>query len=296
MQKTYDYKTGLSSMAITYAIWGFQPLFFHLDKDIDTLFLLAGRILWAAVICLVILKAEGKLGALLALFRSKEAMKREIPATLFLFADWALYLVGIRADRVMECAMGYYIMPLVMVLFGAVVYREKLFRQHYIALGFILVGISLSVGGFGGFPTLAILLALSFPIYAAIKKSYPSDYLVSTSAEILMMAVPALLYLLILGRGETGLGSLTPLRQLFLTLSGVITAVPMVYYAKGLSCLPMVLLGIIEYAAPTLDLLCGRILGESFSKEKLISFAFIWMGILVFTVYEFRTNKRSGDT
>ena len=293
MEQKYDYKKGLSAMAVTYAIWGFQPLYFVLDKGIDTVFLLACRIVLAAVLCLVILRLQGKLGELLAVFRDPRIRRLELLATVFLFGDWSVYLIGIRVGRVMECAMGYYIMPLVMVFIGAVIYREKLTRWHFVSFAFIVVGICLAARGFGSFPVLAVLLALSFPLYAAVKKSFAGDYLVNTSAEILIMAFFAVPYILIFRRGENGLAGLTLPRTLFLLGSGLITAVPMVFYAKGLACLPMVLLGIIEYLGPTLEIVCGKIMGEQLTREKLVSFVFIWIGTAVFTAYELRSHRRA---
>lgn len=280
-------------MAVVYAIWGFQPLYFSLDPGIDNAFLLAGRIIFAAVTCLLIVLFQGKGGELKAVFQNREVLRKEIPATVFLFADWGLYLLGIRTGRVLECSMGYYIMPIVMVVFGAVIFREKIGWPHLGSLGLIAVGIALSSRGFGRFPYLTVLLALSFAIYSAIKKSLTLDSLVSTTAEILIMLPFALLFILLFRTGKNGLSGLTLTRQLFLLGSGLVTGIPMVFFARGLSYLPLSLTGIMQYVSPTLGIVCSRILGESFTKEKLLSFSFIWAGVILYTVYELTVKKRN---
>lgn len=291
MNRTYNYKKGFSAVAVVYTIWGFQPLYFSLDAQIDTAFLLAARIIWAAVSCLLILMIEGKAAEVLTVFRDRKILKRELPAAVFLFADWALYLYGIRTGRVQECAMGYYIMPLVMIMFGVLIFREKIRWQHLLSLGFIVIGIVLSMKGFGGFPYLTVILALCFSVYSAIKKGLDVEPLVSTAAESLIMAPFAVLYILLFRTSQDGLSGLTFSRQLFLIGSGLVTAVPMVFFARVLSYLPLSLTGILQYVSPTLGIVCSLILGEVLTREKLVSFSFIWVGIIIYSIFELKTSK-----
>ena len=291
MNRTYNYKKGFSAVAVVYTIWGFQPLYFSLDAQIDTAFLLAARIIWAAVSCLLILMIEGKAAEVLTVFRDRKILKRELPAAVFLFADWALYLYGIRTGRVQECAMGYYIMPLVMIMFGVLIFREKIRWQHLLSLGFIIIGIVLSMKGFGGFPYLTVILALCFSVYSAIKKGLDVEPLVGTAAESLIMAPFAVLYILLFRTGADGLSGLTFSRQLFLIGSGLVTAVPMVFFARVLSYLPLSLTGILQYVSPTLGIVCSLILGEVLTREKLVSFSFIWVGIIIYSIFELKTSK-----
>ena len=283
-----QYRKGFPAMIACYLIWGFQPLYYTIDTAVDTVFLLACRIVWAAVACLVILKVQGKLPQLRAVFRDRAVLRREIPAAVLLLADWGIYLFAVRCGKVMEAAMGYYIMPLVMFALGAALFREPFSRRHLLALGFIAVGIVLSTGGFGGFPYVTVLLALCFAVYSACKKSLSVDSVVSTTAEILMIVPPALLYLCLFGRSELLLSALMPGRQLFLIGSGIVTGVPMVLFAVGVRYLPLSLSGIMQYLSPSLGLLCGVLMGETLSREKLISFLFIWLGVILYTVCEWR--------
>ena len=290
-----NYKKGIPTLLLCFFIWGFQPLYWYICGEWDTYFLLACRIIWAAVCCLCILWAQGKLPQLLAVFRDKNILKREIPASVFLLADWGVYLWAVQNGRVLECSLGYYIQPIVVFILGAVIFREKVSWRHIVILAVVVVGIVLSTDGFNGIPYVTILLAVCFAIYAAIKRSLRIDSVVSTSAEIVMMVPLALLFILFFCMGDTGMASITPLRQLMLLGAGVVTAMPMVLYSVGVKYLPLMTAGFCQYLSPTLAIVCGMIMGEYLTAEKLRSFYFIWAGVLLYclnTVYEERKKAR----
>lgn len=290
-----NYKKGIPTLLLCFFIWGFQPLYWYICGEWDTYFLLACRIIWAAVCCLCILWAQGKLPQLLEVFRDKNTLKREIPASIFLLADWGVYLWAVQNGRVLECSLGYYIQPIVVFILGAVIFREKVSWRHIVILAVVVVGIVLSTDGFNGIPYVTILLAVSFAIYAAIKRSLRIDSVVSTSAEIVMMVPLALLFILFFRMGDTGMASITPLRQLMLLGAGVVTAMPMVLYSVGVKYLPLMTAGFCQYLSPTLAIVCGMIMGEYLTAEKLRSFYFIWAGVLLYclnTVYEERKKAR----
>lgn len=290
-----NYKKGIPTLLLCFFIWGFQPLYWYICGEWDTYFLLACRIIWAAVCCLCILWAQGKLPQLLEVFRDKNILKREIPASVFLLADWGVYLWAVQNGRVLECSLGYYIQPIVVFVLGAVIFLEKVSWRHIVILAVVVVGIVLSTDGFNGIPYVTILLAVCFAIYAAIKRSLRIDSVVSTSAEIVMMVPLALLFILFFRMGDTGMASITPLRQLMLLGAGVVTAMPMVLYSVGVKYLPLMTAGFCQYLSPTLAIVCGMIMGEYLTAEKLRSFYFIWAGVLLYclnTVYEERKKAR----
>lgn len=290
-----NYKKGIPTLLLCFFIWGFQALYWYICGEWDTYFLLACRIIWAAVCCLCILWAQGKLPQLLAVFRDKNILKREIPASVFLLADWGVYLWAVQNGRVLECSLGYYIQPIVVFILGAVIFREKVSWRHIVILAVVVVGIVLSTDGFNGIPYVTILLAVCFAIYAAIKRSLRIDSVVSTSAEIVMIVPLALLFILFFRMGDTGMGSITPLRQLMLLGAGVVTAMPMVLYSVGVKYLPLMTAGFCQYLSPTLAIVCGMVMGEYLTAEKLRSFYFIWAGVLLYclnTVYEERKKSR----
>ena len=291
----YNYKKGLTAMLGCFFIWGFQPLYWYLCGGMDTFFLMASRIVWAAVCCVLLLWMQGKLPQLAAAFKDKQVMKREIPAAVFLFGDWIVYLWAVQNGRVLECSLGYYIQPLV-VAFGAVIFKEKISWRHFVIIAIVVVGIMLSTSGFGGVPYVTIALATMFAIYAAIKKSLTIDSIVSTTMEIIMMVPVAIVFVLCCRMGDNGMGSLTVVRQLLLIGSGVVTAVPMLFYAIGVRKLPLETTRICQYLSPTLAIFCGMIMGESLTKEKLVSFCFIWAGVILYTLNSIYEEKKRSKT
>ena len=296
--QSIDYRRGLPAMAACFLIWGFQPLYWYMCTkvcgEIDTFFLMACRIIWAAVTCLCILRVQGKLPQLWAVFKDKQVLKRELPASVFLFGDWIVYLWAVQNGRVLECSLGYYIQPLVVFALGAVIFKEGMSWRHLVIIGIVVVGIVLSASGFGGVPYVTIALALMFAVYAAIKKSLTIDSIVSTTSEILMMVPVALLFILFFRMGDNGMGSMTVIKQLLMIGGGIITGLPMVFYSIGVRTLPLMTTGICQYLSPTLGIVCGAIMGEALTREKLVSFLLIWVGVILYvlnTVYEERRKK-----
>ncbi len=292
----YNYKKGLLAMLCCFLIWGFQPLYWYLCEGIDTFFLLATRIIWAAVFCVLLLKVQGKLPQLKAAFMDKKIMKREIPAMLLMLGDWGVYLWAVQNGRVLECSLGYYIQPLVVFTFGAVIFKEKISWRHLVIIAIVVVGIVLSTNGFGGLPYVTISLAIIFAIYAAVKKSLQIDSIVSTTMEILMMVPLALLFILLFRMGDNGMASVTFTRQMLLIGAGIVTGVPMLFYAVGVRNLPMMTTGICQYLSPTIGIFCSMIMGELLTKEKLVSFYFIWAGVILYVLnmfYEEHKKKKA---
>ncbi len=294
--QTVNYRKGLSAMAVCFFIWGFQPLYWYLCTvlcgEIDTFFLMACRIVWAAACCLCILWAQGKLPLLWAVFRDKNVLKREIPASVMLFGDWLVYLWAVQNGRVLECSLGYYIEPLVVFALGAVIFKEKLTWRHLVIIAVVVIGIVLSTSGFGGVPYVTIALSLMFAVYAALKKTLTIDSIVSTAAEILMMLPVAFLFVLFFRMGDNGLGAMTPLKQLMMIGGGIVTGLPMVFYSVGVRNLPLMTTGICQYISPSLAIVCGAIMGETLTREKLVSFLFIWAGVILYVANTFYEEKR----
>jgi chloramphenicol-sensitive protein RarD len=201
----------------------------------------------------------------------------------------------VQNGRVLECSLGYYIQPLVVFTFGAVIFKEKLSWRHLVIIAIVVVGIVLSTNGFGGLPYVTISLAVLFAIYAAIKKSMTIDSIVSTSMEIIMMVPLAVLFILFFRMGDNGMASITVSRQLLLIGSGIVTGVPMLFYAVGVRNLPMMTTGIYQYLSPTIGIFCRMIMGEMLTREKLVSFYFIWAGVVLYVLnmfYEEHKEKK----
>ena len=296
MDQSRAVRTGLLSALICYCLWGLQPLYWHLDGTFDSMFLMASRAVAAALFCLLLLAIQGKLGQLKAVFADPKLLAREIPASLVLFGDWFVFIWAVQHRQVLECSVGYYIQPLVVFAFGALLFHEKCRPYHFIALGFMLAGIAVSALALGALPWVTVSLALMFAVYAAIKKSLTIDSIVSTSCEILIMTPFLLAYLLLFRRGPGGLAEIDLSRALVLLGGGVITGLPMLLYSIGVKRLRLITVSIGQYVSPTLGVLCSLILREEITREKLISLALIWAGILIYLFYTIRELKTLKET
>ena len=287
----YNYKKGIPAILACYLLWGSQPLFWNYCKCFDTFFLLASRIIWASVFCFIILKLQGKIPQYVSIFKNKTVLKKECLAMLFLFADWAIYLWAVQHGRVLECALGYFIQPVVIFAFGALIFHEKISWKLGIVLLFIFAGIVWSARGFNGLPWVTIVLALLFSVYAAIKKGLMLDSIVSTSCEITLMLPISIFMLLVFYRGENGLASLNLQKILLLMASGIVTAAPMLLFSISLSNLPLTTNAVGQYLSPSISIVCGAILGEALTRDKLISFVFVWIAVILYTIITLNESK-----
>ncbi len=296
MNRSRAAKTGFLCILVCYCLWGLQPLYWNLDHTFDSMFLMASRAVAAGLFCLLLLAAQGKLGQLKAVFADPKLMAREIPAALFLFGDWFVFIWAVQHRQVLESSVGYYIQPLVVFTFGALLFRERCRPYHLAALAFMVAGIAVSALALGTLPWVTVSLALMFAFYAAIKKSLSIDSVVSTSCEILLMAPFLLAYVLIFRRGAGGLAELNLARTAFLLGGGVITGLPMLLYSVGVKQLKLMTASIGQYVSPTLGLLCSVILHEEITRGKLVSLAFIWAGILIYAGFTVRDQIRQRKT
>ena len=286
-----DVKKGLLALFACHVLWGFQPLYWAILPDIEPGFLMAARALAAGPMCILILLCTKKLSGIGAVFKDRGLFLREAVAAALLAVDWVVYLVAVKNGLVLACALGYYIMPVVVFFLGAAVFREPVRPFHVVALALILCGIVLSARGFGSVPMPTVILSVAFAVYSAVKKGIPLDSNVSTTVEILFMAPFALAWILLTASGRAGIAALDLKTVLFLLGGGVVTGLPMVFFAIGVKNVSLMTTGITEYLSPTLGILCGLLLGERFNTDKLLTFLFIWAGVAVFSVFTMKRRE-----
>ncbi len=293
MNHRREVRIGFVCIIICYILWGFQPLYWHLDDTFDSMFLMASRSVCAGLCCLLLLAVQGKLGQFRAVFTDPKLLAREIPAAMLLFGDWFVFIWGVQHAQVLECSVGYYIQPLVVFAFGALIFHEKCRPYHFAALSLMVAGIVISALALGALPWVTVSLATMFALYAAIKKSLRIDSIVSTSVEIILAAPFMLAYLLIFRRGPGGLAELNVPRALFLLGGGVITGLPMLLYSIGVRRLRLTTVSVGQYISPTLGVICSLILHEAITQEKIWSLAFIWAGIIIYAGFTIREQRRN---
>jgi chloramphenicol-sensitive protein RarD len=207
-------------------------------------------------------------------------------AGVFIAVNWATYIIGVNSSRVVETALGYFITPLVVVLLGVTVQRERLRTWQWIAVGIGGLAVAVLTIDYGHLPYIALLLAASFGTYSLIKKRLSLPPAEGLFVESAVLTVPALIYLGYLNvTGGAKFGHVSALHTTLMVLAGVATAVPLLLFAAAANRVPLVGLGIMQYIAPILQLGCGvLIFHEPMPAARLAGFGLVWIALIIFTV------------
>lgn len=279
------------ALFMCYVLWGFQPLYWSMTAHIDSYVILGCRIIMAAVFSVGILAVTKRLPELAAVLKNKDIMKRLLPAVIFLLLDWAVFIVVVNSGHVLDASLGYYINPLVLFGFGIIIYKEKCSAVQWVSLAVAAVGVIISTVAFGSFPYISLIIAVNWAVYAAIKKNVKIDGVLSIAAETLILSPFALAFLAFFKRGDVAeFGT----KEILLMLgSGIVTALPMFLYSNSVTKFPLILMCFAQYLSPTFNLICGFIMGESFSKSQIVSLIFFVTAIIIFTVNEVVQIKKT---
>jgi len=277
------------------AIWGFFPLYFTLLRPATPVEILAHRVSWSVVFVAALLAVRRRWGAVRRLARQPGAVTGVGLAAGLIAVNWGTYIYGVTSGQVVETALGYFISPLVVVLLGVVVLRERLRPAQWLALGIGAAAVAVLTADYGRVPYLALVLAASFAAYGLVKKRLGLPAAEGLLVESLAVAVPAAVYLGWLAWLGTGtFGRVSPGHSALLVLAGPLTAIPLLLFAAAANRIPLSGLGLLHYVAPVLQLGCGvLVLGEPMPPARLVGFALVWVALLVFTVDGLRRARRA---
>ena len=281
-------KKSLIAILICYFSWGFFPIYFKLLKSIDAYEVLAMRVLCSFIfMILVVLLAKNKNSISLEIkkiWQNKKSFSLLILASFLITANWLTYIIAVNTNHVLEASFGYYLNPIVTIILAVVFLKEKLTRIQTIAC--ICVGISLLYLfiSIGSLPWISILLALTFGLYSLCKKKIILSPKAGLLIETAIVSPIAIIYMLYLAStSNITFYTSNNATIIALLLSGAITAIPLMLFAKGAVDIPLYLLGILQYLPPTMQFFVGIfIYNEPLSIEKLISFIIIWIAVAVF--------------
>ena len=291
-------KKSLIAILICYFSWGLFPIYFKLLKSIDAYEVLAMRVLCSFIfMVLAVLLAKNKNNISLEIkkiWQNKKSFSLLIFASFLITANWLTYIIAVNTNHVLEASFGYYLNPIVTIILAVVFLKEKLTRIQTIAC--ICVGISLLYLfiSLGSLPWISILLALTFGLYSLCKKKIILSPKAGLLIETAIVSPIAIIYMIYLGSSNnvTFYNSDT-VTLIALLLSGAITAVPLLLFAKGAIDIPLYLLGILQYLPPTMQFFVGIfIYNEPLSIEKLISFSIIWVAVAVFCYSAITSMKK----
>ncbi|MFF5172737.1 EamA family transporter RarD [Micromonospora sp. NPDC000089] len=278
-----------------YLIWGFFPLYLKLLRPAGPIEILAHRIVWSVVFVALLLAALRNVGFLRALARRPRTLAGIAVAAALIAVNWGTYIYGVNSDRVVETALGYFINPLVSVLLGVFVLRERLRPAQWAALGVGAAAVAVLTVDYGRLPYLALTLAVSFGGYGLIKKRLALPPAEGLFVESAVLALPALAYLGWLARGgNSTFGHVSAGHTALLVLAGAATAIPLLLFAGAANRLPLSALGMLQYLAPILQLGCGvLIFHEPMPPARLAGFAMVWLALVIFTADALRHTHRT---
>ena len=294
---------GISFTAGAYILWGILPIYWKFLNQVSALEILAHRVIWSFIFVLIIVVLL-KRKLLKNFFQVQMSRKKTwlglILASLFISINWLTYIYAVNMNHIVEASLGYYVNPLVAVLLGVFVLREKVNVLQ--AVSFVLAGIgviymTLSVGKL---PWISLILALSFGFYGLSKKLIKVDSILGLLLETLFVFPFAILFLAYLGVNDQHSFSTGSLKtDLFLLGSGIVTALPLLWFGIGAQKIPLYMVGFLQYIAPTISLILGVLMyGEPFTKDHVVTFACIWIAIAIFTISNIRQmiKKRKVST
>lgn len=276
----------------TYLIWGVLPLYWNLLARAEANEILAHRIIWSFFFMVVVLMVTKRWQSFKedcrALWQNKKRGAILLLAAFTISLNWLTYIWAVNHGHVIDTSIGYYINPLMSVLFGIVFFRERISGLKKISLLLAAIGIVLMTYELGKLPWVAVALAVSFSVYGALKKQLHLNPFSSITLETLLMVPFAVPYIGMLMMSPANHFSLaTPDLALYLMGTGVVTAVPLVLFSYGANLLPLNVLGFFQYISPTIGLLLGIFFfHETFGMAQISALGFVWAAIVLFTVAE----------
>ncbi|MEU1733608.1 EamA family transporter RarD [Streptosporangium sp. NPDC020145] len=278
-----------------YGMWGLFPLYWPLLKPSGALEILAHRMVWSLAAVVVILAVRRHWSWFRELLRTPKKLALLALAAAIITVNWGVYIYAVNAGHVVESALGYFINPLVSVLFGVVLLKERLRPWQWGAVGLGAVAVLLLAIDYGRPPWIALTLAASFGTYGLVKKIAQVGAAESMAVETLVLLLPALGYLAFLqGQGQNTFGTEGLGHALLLVGAGVITAIPLLLFTASALRVPLTTVGLLQYIAPVLQFLVGiLVVHEVMPASRWVGFAIVWLALSVFTWDGLRTARRS---
>jgi chloramphenicol-sensitive protein RarD len=286
-------KRGILYGIAAYGAWGLFPLYFKAVAAVAPVEVLAHRAVWSFLVLAVLIAALGRWTELWRELRSRRLLLMLAFSTLLIAFNWLVFIYSVASGQVLQSSLGYFINPLVNVLLGVAVLRERLRPWQVVSVLLALAGVAVMAGFAGHAPWIALTLAVTFALYGLMRKVMPVDGLVSLTVETLAMMPAALAYLGYLA--ATGQGEHNDPRLLgLLALSGPVTTVPLLFFGAAARRLRLSTMGILQYLSPTLQFLLAVIVfREPFATAQIVTFACIWAGIAVYTADSFRAARQA---
>lgn len=280
--------------AAAYFMWGFFPIYFKLLHEVPAVQILGHRVVWSLLFLLLLVTSVREGATLRRSLSHRRTLLIYLLAACLLSANWLTYIWGVNAGFVVETSLGYFINPLMNVILGVIILRERLRSTQWIPIGLAAAGVIYLTILYGSLPWIALALAVTFASYGLVKKLAPLGALHSLTLETGLLFLPALGYLMWMGQsGEGAFIQQGAAITILLAISGVITAVPLLMFGAAARRVALSTLGILQFIAPTCQFLLGVfVYGEAFTLARLAGFACIWLALLIYVAEGLFTQHR----
>lgn len=291
-----NYKQGIFFGLAAYVLWGILPLYWKALELVSPFEILSSRFMWSCVFVflLIIFQKKWPLFAkeVKLVFSNVKTGAAMVAAGITISFNWGTFIWAVNNGHIVETSMGYYINPLVSILFAVVFLRERLDKMQLAAITCAFIGVASMVYSFGKIPWVSLTLAFTFALYGLLKKILPVSALTSIMLETLLITPLALVYEYSLWQQGVSFYASGNLQVIMmLTGAGVVTAIPLLLFTAGARLLPLKIIGFLQYISPTLTLLIGVfVYNEAFTASHLLAFGWIWAALLLFIVSQLRSN------
>ncbi|HEV3394425.1 MAG TPA: EamA family transporter RarD [Chthoniobacterales bacterium] len=277
---------GLIAGVSCFTIWGLIPIYWKLIGSVPASEILAHRFVWTSIFLSLVLTWQKRWGEVVANVRSRRSLLYCLTGGLAISSNWFLFIWAVIAGRVVETSLGYFMTPLMNVLFGALFLRERLTRWQFVSVLLAGLGVLNLTFGYGRFPWIAVLLCVSFGLYGLLRKQSGTAAIPGLFIETILLlpfAIVFLIYLqqsnaLVFGRAGWWL-------SIVLVSTGIITAVPLLWFGYATQHLRLITVGFLQYLSPIGSFFLGVFLyHEPFTRGHLVTFALIWIALAIFSI------------
>ena len=293
-------RSGLIAGIAAFGTWGLIPVYWKLLSNLPALEILAHRFVWTTVFLTGLLSFQQRWPEVREAIRSRRALLYCFASGLAISVNWLFFIWAVNVGRVIETSLGYFMTPLINVLFGATFLRERLTRWQFVSVLLALVGVLNLTLGYGKFPWLAITLCVSFGLYGLLRKKSGVRPIPGLFLETTLLAPIAAGYLIyLLTAGTSALGSASWSFLLLLISTGIVTGLPLVWFGHAARHLRLTTVGFLQYLSPSCSFFLGVFLyHEPFTRAHLITFIFIWVALVIFTaeaIWRWRSGREQEE-
>ena len=291
-------RRGLAYGLGAYALWGAFPLYFTLLEPTSPVEILANRILWSCVVLLCLVVVGRRWSAIAPVLRDRRRLALLAAASIMIAVNWGFFIYGVSSDQVVQTSLGYFINPLVSVVFGVVLLHERLRRIQWVAVGLGVAAVAVLSVDYGQVPWIALVLAFSFGTYGLLKKILDLGAVESLSVETALLTPLAAVYLgYLVSAGGSAWNSEGGAMMLLLVSTGVVTIVPLLLFSASATRIPLTWIGLLQYTTPVLQFATGVfILNEPMPASRWVGFSLVWIALVTLAVDSVAAVRRGART